>query len=61
MNLVEVDVISAQTRQAGVDLVMDGLARQTATIGPWTHRSPDLGGDDELLTARKLSSRPQDR
>jgi hypothetical protein len=49
MDLVEVDIVSAEARQAVVDLGQDGLAGQSLTIGPRPHAAVDLGGDDDFF------------
>ena len=58
MDLVEVDVIGAESLQAGVDLSHDRLARQAGAIRAGAHPAIDLGGDHDLLAAGKILDCP---
>jgi hypothetical protein len=51
VNLVEIDIVSAEAGQTVVNLGEDGLAEQSLAIGPRPHAAMDLGSDDYLLAA----------
>src|SRR6266851_678168 len=57
VDLIEIDVVGAETPEAGVDLHHDGLARQPSAIRPRTHPAIDLGGDDDLVATREILDR----
>ena len=54
MNLIEVDVIHAEPREAGVDLGKDRFARQPRAIGAGAHAAIDLGRDDDFVVRREI-------
>lgn len=60
VDLVEVDVVGAQTAQAVVDLGHDRLAGQPATVGPRPHLAVHLGGQHDLVAAGEVGQRPAD-
>jgi hypothetical protein len=49
MDLVEVDVVGAQAREAVIDLGEDRLTGQAAAVRTGTHLAVDLGGEDDLV------------
>src|SRR5215203_613696 len=51
LDLVEVDDVRAEPAQAVLDLLLEGLARQSALVGAWPYGRPDLGGQHGLLAA----------
>jgi len=57
VDLVEVDVVHPEPRQAGVDLGEDRLARQPGAVGARPHAPIDLGGDDDLVAAGEIADR----
>jgi hypothetical protein len=54
MDLVQVNVVGAQAREAGIDGVENGFARQAATVWRLTHGSMYLGGEHDLFAAREV-------
>src|SRR5262249_13883764 len=54
MNLIEVDILHAEPRKAGIDLGKDRLARQPGAIGTRSHAAVDLGGDHHLISAGEI-------
>ena len=62
MDLVEVDVVGAESAQAGIDLGEDRLARQPGGVVPASHGREHLRGDHHLVAAREVRDRaPDDR
>src|ERR1700733_2471534 len=61
MQLIEVDVIRLQAAQGSVDAAVNVLARQSHAVRARLHRQADLGGDDDLVSARKLADRLSER
>src|SRR5262249_50482559 len=57
MDLVEVDIIGAESAQALIDFEQDVLAGQTGAIGAGAHSVKDLGGNDHLLASREILER----
>ena len=57
MDLVEVDVIGAETPQARIDLGHDRLARQAGAIRSWPHAAIDLGSDHDLVSSSEILDR----
>ena len=55
MDLIEVDVVGAQTAERRVHRVQDVLAGETAVVGTVSHGEVDLGRDDDLVAAGKLT------
>ena len=53
VDLVEVDVVGAQTPQRGVDGGQDVLTGQAAVVLPRTGREVDLGGEHVVVPARE--------
>jgi len=51
VDLVEVDVVRAESREGGVDLLHDGLAGQTGAAETVVHLEEHLRGQDDVLTA----------
>jgi hypothetical protein len=51
VDLVEVDVVDAETPQRGVDGGQDVLAGQAAVVLPRTSRHVDLGGEHVVVPA----------
>src|SRR3984893_11666141 len=61
VDLIEVDVIGAETPQAVIDLAHDRLARQATSVGSLAHASVDFGCDDNLVAAGEVPNRsPKD-
>src|SRR3989441_1676707 len=60
MNLIEVDVISAETAQARVDFDHDGLAGQPACISTRDRRIEHLSGEHHLFAPREVAERASD-
>jgi hypothetical protein len=61
VDLVQVDVVGPETREAVVDLGHDRLAGQAAPVGPaGVHVPVDLRGDDDLVAAGVLLQRLPD-
>ena len=58
VDLIEVDIVHAEPRKAGVDLGKDRLARQPGAVGTGTHAAVNLGGDYHFVAPRKISNRP---
>jgi hypothetical protein len=58
MDLVEVDVVGAESAERGVDLAQDRLARQPGAVGSPAHPAVHLGGQDDLLAGREVGQRP---
>jgi hypothetical protein len=50
VNLVEIDVVSIQPREAVFDCAHDVSARQADGIGSGPHSSPHLGSDDHIVS-----------
>src|SRR5262245_45774420 len=57
MDDVEIDVVGAEPAQALVHLRQNVLARQPATVGSFSHWSPYLGRDDDLVSRREVTNR----
>ena len=49
VDLVEVDVVGAEPRERGVDLLEDRLARQALPARAVVHPDEDLGGEHDVL------------
>jgi len=58
VDLVEVDVVGAQPRQAGIDLLQDRCAGEPGTVGAGPHPAVDLGGQHDVLAGGVLPQRP---
>jgi hypothetical protein len=50
VDLVQVDVVGAQSPQRGVDGVEDMAPGESAVVRPLTHREADLGGQHVVLS-----------
>src|SRR6202035_6117982 len=57
VDLVEIDVISTETTEAGIDLHHDRLARQPSAIRTRAHPTIDLRGDDDLVATGEILDR----
>src|SRR4051812_2505567 len=57
MDLVEIDVISAEAAKTVIDLDHDSLARQAGAIGSRSHPAIHLGGDDHLIALGEVLDR----
>ena len=55
VDLVQIDVISAEAGQGGIDLLHDRLAGQTALTGAIADLDENLCGDDDLVAVREPS------
>src|ERR1700678_4524589 len=60
MDLIEIDVIGAETAQARINLGHDGLARNAHAVWTGTHAEIDFGGDRHLLASCELFKRSPD-
>ena len=60
VDLVEVDVVGAETSQRVVDLGHDRLAGQSGAVGSRPHPHVHLGGDDDLVAVREVPQRASD-
>ena len=58
MDLVQIDVVSAEAAQAGVELTHDGPADRPAPFGPGRILSINLGCNNHIVASRKISQRP---
>ena len=58
MDLIEVDVVGAEPRQALVDLAEDRLAGQSGTVGSFVHAPMHLGGQHDLVPIGEVAKRP---
>jgi len=57
MDLVEIEVISTETPEAGVDLLHDRLARQPMPVRSRAHSAINLGGDDDFVASGEIPDR----
>jgi len=52
VHLVEVDVVSAESAQAGFSAADDVVPGQTGIVGPFTHGHPHLGRNEHVIAIR---------
>ena len=57
MDLIEIDVVGAESRQRRVDRRHDVLARQPAIVGVVAHRIEHLGRDHDLVARGEVTQR----
>ncbi|CAM5663911.1 hypothetical protein SVIOM74S_09899 [Streptomyces violarus] len=60
VDLVEVDVVGAEPGEALVELAEDGLAGQSAAVGPGAHPAVHLRREHDLVTAGEVAQGPAD-
>ncbi len=60
VDLVEVDVVGAQSLQGGVELGEDRLAGQPGAVRAGAHPHPDLGGENDLVAPGEVLDRLAD-
>src|SRR5436190_8804203 len=58
MDLVEVDVVEAESRERSVDRGQDVLAGEPLSVGAGGGRIEDLGRDHHLLAAHQVAQQP---